>query len=81
MQRQIRRHTCSDTFSARVQDSALPRLELSLRQSKLSPWRAENAVYPKGTEAVNHCSYTFLFLKAEYISRHVLAVPDFLSSV
>jgi len=27
-------------------------------------WRAENAVYPKGTAAVNHCSYTLLFLHA-----------------
>ena len=38
-------------FLRDVQDSAFPRLELCLRQSKLSPWRAENADYPKGTTA------------------------------
>ena len=32
-----------------VQDSALPRLELFVRQSKLSPWCAESTDYPKGT--------------------------------
>ena len=31
--------------------------------------RAENADYSKGTTAVNHRSYTLLFLQVEYIFR------------
>ena len=46
MQRQISRHTCSDTLSARC---ALPRLELFFRRSKLSPCFPRGESYQFGT--------------------------------
>jgi len=69
MQRQISRHTCSELCLRGVSDSALPRLELFVRRSKLSPCFPRDEFYQFG--AVNRGSYTLLFLRVEYIARPV----------
>src|SRR6185436_9399923 len=49
MQRQISRHTCSELCLRGVSDSALPRLELFVRRSKLSPCFPRGESYQFGT--------------------------------